>query len=310
MNLAQIQSAAFLGSKPLGLAILKSLVAAEPSIRWTIFHPDDLADPRSNYASFHQFSRDNDINLNLVKNRREAEVALAEVPYDIAFVCGWYWLLADHIVGDEAPPVYGIHNSLLPKYRGGAPLVWPILNGESEVGGSLFRLSPGVDDGDIALQVKVAVEQDASVGELLEDIQARFKEAIPMVWRSIISGYASLIPQDNRQSSYFSQRRPEDGLIDWFDTAQNINNFIRAQSSPYPCAYTFCKEKKVYIDRARVFSAPFHGRPGQISERSLSHVSVATGAGGALRVIEAHDMDGELDLRALFPSESRLRQHN
>lgn len=81
----------------------------------------------------------------------EAETALVALSYNLAFVCGWYRRLLDHIVGDDAPPVFGIHNSLLPRYRGRSPPVWSILNGEGAIGGSLFRLSPSTDGGDIAL---------------------------------------------------------------------------------------------------------------------------------------------------------------
>ena len=302
--------AVFLGSKPFGLSILKTLLAAEPSLHWTIMYPDDCFDPRSNYDEYELFSQEKGITLKLIKNREEANVALAAISYDIAFVCGWYWLLADHIVGVDAPPAYGIHNSLLPKYRGGAPLVWSILNGEQEVGGSLFRLSPRVDDGDIALQVKVDVDQSATIGALLGEIEARFIKAMPVVWKNIISGKAILTPQDHTLATYCSQRRPEDGLIDWSNTAQNIHNFIRAQSSPYPCAFTFCANAKVYIDRAEVFSAPYHGHPGQIVERGSSHITVTTGAAGALRIIAAHDEFGESDLRTMFHSGVRLLGHH
>lgn len=310
MNLPRIQSAVFLGSKPFGLAILNSLVAAEPSLEWTIIHPDDSADPRSNYDAYKLFSKSNGISLKLVRNRMEAETALAELSYDIAFVCGWYWLLADYIVSNKAPPVFGIHNSLLPRYRGGAPLVWSILNGEGEVGGTLFRLSSGMDDGDIILQVKVAVEQNSTVGMLLDAIEARFLKAIPLAWKNIVSGRTNSTSQDHTQASYYAQRRPEDGLIDWFDTAQNIHNFIRAQSSPYPCAFTFCGGKKVHIDRAEVCYASYYGQPGEIVDRISSHVIVTTGAGGALRIMEAHNINGESNLRAIFHSEVCMLRHH
>lgn len=309
MSLPQANSAVFLGSKPFGLAILRGLLTAEPSIQWTIVHPDDCSDPRSTYQEYQAFSQRAGIDLKLVKTRDDADAALAQIPYDIAFVCGWYWLLGDHVVGEDAPPAYGIHNSLLPRYRGGAPLVWSIMNGEQEVGGSLFRLSTGMDDGDIALQVKVAVNQNETVGELLEQIEAKFVQAIPAVWKSMISGQVNLTRQDHRFATYCAQRRPEDGLIDWSDAAQNIHNFIRAQSSPYPCAFTFCANTKVHIDRAEVFPAPYLGQPGQIVERCPAFITVTTGAGGALRIMEAHDEEGASDLRAIFRPRIRRLGH-
>lgn len=306
MTFPRASSAVFLGSKSFGLEILKGLITAESSIKWTIIHPDDCSDQRSRYSAFQSFAEQHEIELKLVKDRDEADAALNQISYDIAFVCGWYWLLGDKVVGGDAPPAYGIHNSLLPRYRGGAPLVWSIMNGEPEVGGSLFRLSTGMDDGDIALQVKVAVDQHETVGDLLGQIESRFTQAIPAVWKSIVSGRVNLTSQDHSLATYCAQRRPEDGLVDWSDTSQNIHNFIRAQSNPYPCAFTFCAQKKIYIDRAEIFPAPYLGRPGQIVERSPSYTTVTTGAGGALRITEAHDEQGASDLRVIFRPGVRL----
>lgn len=301
-----MRSAVFMGSKSFGLAILKTLVTVEPSLKWQIIHPDDISDPRSNFMAFQEFSEAAGIPLTRVQNRAEAENVLAECVYDVGFVCGWYWLLADRIVGPDAPPVYGIHNSLLPLYRGGAPLVWSILNGESEVGGSLFRLTAGMDDGDIALQVKVPVRQDSDIGSILRQIEMAFLKDIPTVWQEIVSGRANLTKQNHSLATYCAQRRPEDGQVNWSDDAQNIHNFIRAQSEPYPCAFTFCGADKIYIDRSEVFPGCYYGRPGQIVGRKPTAITVTAGEGTAIRITQGHDASGETDLRALFRAGVRL----
>jgi len=305
-----VRSAVFMGSKPFGLAVLKALVAAEPSLKWQILHPDDLSDARSNFNAFQEFSETEGVSLTRVRSRAEAESLLAECDYDVGFVCGWYWLLGEKIVGPDAPPVYGIHNSLLPRYRGGAPLVWSIINGESEVGGSLFRLTLGMDDGDIALQVKVPVTQDSDIGSILEEIEVAFLKGIPTVWQDIVSGRPILTRQNHSLATYCAQRRPEDGQINWSDSAQSIHDFIRAQSRPYPCAYTFCDADKIYLDRAEVFPGCYYGRPGQIVERKRTAITVTAGGGTAVRIIQAHDTSGETDLRTLFPAGVRLLKPN
>lgn len=306
MSKSPIRSAVFLGSKPFGLAILKTLIAAEPALDWVILHPDDVSDPRSNYPAYQAFAAEVGIELKRVANRAEAERALSERPYDVGFVCGWYWLFGDRFVGAEASPLYGIHNSLLPRYRGGAPLVWSIINGEPEVGGSLFRLTPRMDDGDIVLQVKVPVKQDSTIADLLGDIEAAFLRKLPKVWADIVSGQANLIQQDHEMATFCAQRRPEDGEIDWLSTAQDVHNFIRGQSSPYPCAFTFCADTKIFIDAAYVFSGQYFGRPGQIVERKPEFVTVTTGSGGAIRITDAHDLKGEKSLQKLFRAKIRV----
>lgn len=303
-------SAVFMGSKPFGLAILKALVTAEPSLKWQIIHPDDTPDPRSNFLAFQEFSEEAGVPLTRVQNRGEAERLIAASVYDVGFVCGWYWLLADDIVGPDAPPVYGIHNSLLPRYRGGAPLVWSIMNGEPEVGGSLFRLTSGMDDGDIALQVKVPVTQDSDIKSILKQIELAFLEGIPTVWQEIVSGRANLTKQNHSLATYCAQRRPEDGQVNWSDYAQNIHDFIRAQSEPYPCAFTFCDANKIYLDRSEVFPACYCGRPGQIVERKPTAITVIAGGSTAIRITQAHDSSGETDLRSLFHIGVRLLKPN
>ena len=298
--------AVFLGSKAFGLAILKSLVDAAPEVRWTILHPDDHKDARSETEAFEKYASSKDIILHKVSDRNEACDLLSGMAYDIGFVCGWYWLLDESIVGSEAPAMFGIHNSLLPKFRGGAPLVWSILRGEPKVGGTLFKLTPGMDDGDIVRQVSFKLLENQSIGQMLTLIEDAFISEIPEIWPLMISGQAPLTQQKHKDASYCAQRSPEDGLVNWNQTARTIHNFVRAQSDPYPCAFTVICGKKIFINETEVFEGTYYCRPGQVLLRNADRMLVGTGGNSALWILGAHDVNEERSLSQLFPANKRL----
>lgn len=111
--------AVFLGSKTLGLRVLECLFSADRSVNWTIIHPDDTGDARSMLDAFNDFARTNNLDMLIAASGPAAREMLRDGKYDVAFVCGWYWLFAEHDLSLTRLGFYGIHNSPLPKYRGG-----------------------------------------------------------------------------------------------------------------------------------------------------------------------------------------------
>lgn len=166
---------------------------------------------------------------------------------DLLLVLGWYYIIP-HEARESVPlGCAGIHASLLPKYRGGAPIPWAIINGEITTGVTLFYMGDGIDDGDIIAQKDFAIEDaDNCVTAYEKATQSSIqilREYLPL----IATGTAPRTPQDHSQATYFPLRKPEDGLIDWSWSAKRIHNFIRAQTRPYPGAFTYIQGKKVVI---------------------------------------------------------------
>lgn len=172
---------------------------------------------------------------------------LDRVEPDLILVLGWYYNVGRKI--REAAPLgcLGIHASLLPRYRGGAPLPWAIINGETETGVSLFHLVDEIDAGDIVGQQAFAIDKEddiASVYVKAEDASiALLLKSLPR----LAAGGAPRLAQDESQATVFPQRKPEDGLIDWSWDVERINNFIRAQTKPYPGAFFYLGGKKVHV---------------------------------------------------------------
>lgn len=174
---------------------------------------------------------------------------------DLLLALGWYYMIPRKV--REAVPLgcAGIHVSLLPKYRGGAPIPWAIINGETESGITFFYLGNGVDNGEIIAQEKYTIEQDDTCATVYEKATLASIKVLRKYLPRIVAGTAPRIPQDETQATYFPQRKPEDGLIDWSWSAKRIRNFIRAQTRPYPGAFTYIGDKKVVIWDADVLEA-------------------------------------------------------
>lgn len=278
---------AFLGSKSLGLRLLRS-VEEMGGAEWRIFHPVDDDDARSVRGDFTTFARERSIDILSMDNPAAAKSALADFRPDFALVCGWYWLLDAETL--SSADYYGIHNSLLPRNRGGAPLVWSIINDDEYVGSSVFKMTPGMDEGDILFQVSIRNDPSSDVGGMLRQIEEKLELGLPRVWRSLVGGTITASPQDHSAATYCGQRTPSDGAIDWSWSASRINNFIRAQTIPYPGAFSFIGNRKLTIWQSSVDDRLWSGTPGQVLERGADYVLVACGS-GAIRLLRV-SIDG------------------
>jgi methionyl-tRNA formyltransferase len=176
---------------------------------------------------------------------------LAALQPDVILVMGWYYMVPKKIRDIAKFGSWGIHASLLPKYAGGAPLVWAIINGEKETGVSLFKLDDGVDDGDIIAQQVIPIAIEDSIKEVYEKATTASKEILVTALQNIEK--VIFIPQDKTKIEVWPQRKPEDGKIDLSWPAEQIYNFIRAQASPYPGAFiTTTDGKKIIIEKAKL----------------------------------------------------------
>lgn len=171
---------------------------------------------------------------------------------ELIIVSGWYHLIGKEILGIPPKGVIGLHGSLLPKYKGGAPLVWQIINGEEYAGITLFYMTEETDSGDIIAQAKVEIKERDTISTLYDKVgQAGIhllKENLPL----LSEGRAPRRKQELEQGSVYSQRTAEDGHICWSDTAENIYNFIRAQTRPYPGAFSLYEKNRIHIWSAEI----------------------------------------------------------
>lgn len=168
---------------------------------------------------------------------------------DLIVVAGWHYILPAKILSIPPLGTIGLHASLLPKYRGGSPLVWQLLNGEKEGGITLFYLEDGVgvDAGHVIGQKSFKIDEEDNIMNLMGKAQMAALHLIEQFFPLLEQGVAPKIKQDESQATVFRQRIPADGEINWNDSPENIRNFIKAQTKPYPGAFTFIGNKKITI---------------------------------------------------------------
>lgn len=166
---------------------------------------------------------------------------------DLLLVLGWYYKIPREVREIATLGCAGIHASLLPKYRGGAPIPWAIINGEKITGVTFFYMGNKIDDGDIIAQRSFPIEENDTCATIYEKATQASIQILRGYLPLIAAGTVPHTPQDHSQATYFPLRKPEDGLINWSWNSKHIHDFIRAQTRPYPGAFTYIEGKKVTI---------------------------------------------------------------
>lgn len=158
---------------------------------------------------------------------------------DVVFSFYFRHMLSQDILKIPASGAYNLHGSLLPAYRGRAPVNWAIINGEKKTGVTLHHMIGKPDAGDIVGQKSVEIEFEDTARTLYDKLCVAAREMLAEVLPLIREGRVPRIPQDVTKGSYYGGRRPEDGRIDWNRPAVMIYNLIRAVTDPYPGAFGF-----------------------------------------------------------------------
>jgi methionyl-tRNA formyltransferase len=275
-------SVVFLGSKALGLDVLRA--ASDVADVTGVLALQDDADARSVFADFESAGGASGVPFRAVGSTADVRAALQEWRPSVVVVSGWYRMLP---VGEFNPATrfYGLHGSLLPKYRGNAPLVWQVLNGEDHAGVSLFELVDGVDEGDIVGQQSFPIGSDDTIADVLSRAADASVALVRAHLASLVAGTAAPTPQDHAEATYCGLRTPEDGRIDWTWPAKRIHDFVRAQTDPYPGAFTYCDGEVVPVLRTALDPRRYHAVPGRVVERGDDGVVVGTGD-GVIRVFD------------------------
>lgn len=172
---------------------------------------------------------------------------------ELLIVAGWYHILPPSLL--DSLIAVGLHASLLPDYSGGSPLVWAMINGEQKTGMTLFRLADRVDAGPIIDQASIDILPADTIATLYERIELLGIKLLKENLSHIAKGTVVYTPQDENRRRILPQRKPEDGRIEWNWSSQKIYDFIRAQTHPYPGAFTTFNKQKVHIWAAQLESA-------------------------------------------------------
>jgi len=272
----------FLGSRR-GYAVLKKLIAANAEISAILCLIEDPHEPQY-HVKICALAKEHAIPLSTTTEVKPTQYAhlLEQIKPDIAFAIGWRYLISQAAYSIPPKGTLIIHDSLLPKYRGFAPMNWAIINGEKETGVTLFHIADGVDCGPIVDQLSTPIHMEDTAQIVDERIIQLYEEIIVKNLPALQSGTAKCIPQDEALASYTCKRTPRDGEINWQNSALQTHNLIRSLTHPFPGAYTKLNGKKILIWQAQLPTHQEHyvgNIPGRVLGKRNGMIEVLTGAG-------------------------------
>jgi len=226
-------------------------------------------------------------------NTPEGVAGLRAMQPNLLVVAAYGQILSKDVLA--VPPQGGInvHASLLPKYRGAAPVAWAIYHGEKQTGVTIIRMSVQLDAGDMLLQEAVGIGPEETAGELEARLAAVGARLAVQAVEQIVSGTAKGVKQDKSQATKAPKLKKEDGLIDWNRDAEAVKNQIRAMQ-PWPSAFTFLHRAGQPPVRTLIIrtgqlavspSRPSHPEPGTLFSNGQS-LCVATSPHGGIEILE------------------------
>lgn len=229
-----------------GVRGLETLLARGVNVRLVVTHADDPGEEKW-FASVAERARL--YGIECIEPERSGLAALASVLDELApdFIFSFYYryLIPTVLLEKAGRGALNLHGSLLPRYRGRAPVNWAVLAGESETGASLHHMSAEADAGDLVAQEAVPILPNDTAGEVMAKVAVAGER---LLWRwvpELVAETAPRTPLDLAAGNYCGRRRPEDGRIDWSDGAWQIHNLVRAVAPPYPGAFTDWKGRRL-----------------------------------------------------------------
>jgi len=200
---------------------------------------------------------------------------LSSYSADLFVVIAYGRILTTEILSIPRNFSINVHASLLPQYRGAAPINWAIINGERITGVTIIKISPQLDEGDIILQKEIPISQKDDAISLKEEI---IKESLPLLLEAIDQiekGIHRCVAQDSKKVNYAAKLTKEDGLIDWRSKAEEIHNLVRGLV-PWPSAYTHYKGKMLKILETEVVEIEENVFPGHVASISKQGFVIGT----------------------------------
>lgn len=216
-------------------------------------------------------------------NSDETLAVVGELDPELIFVVGWSQLVREPCIRLAREGVFGMHPTLLPRHRGRAPIPWAILSGLARTGVTLFEIvDASADSGAIVGQAVVDIAREETATTLFERLADAHVELVRECVPQLIARTAPRILQDPTRASAWPKRAPADGIIDWDTRAPYLYDWVRAQTRPYPGAFTFAGEEKVVVWSARPVELAETAPSGTIVAIRPEGPVVACGEGGLL----------------------------
>ncbi len=255
----------FMGTPDFAVSILETLISCSVNVVGVISQPDRPVGRKHEFkpTPVKAFAIEHGLTVHQPEKVSSITEILAELNLDLIVTCAYGQFIPDKILQLPKHGVVNVHASLLPMYRGGAPIHTVILNGETETGVTLMRTIKKMDAGDMIAAIKVVIEADDTVGTLHDKLKVAgaglLKEWLP----AILDGRAPSVPQDETKVSFAPNIQPEQEFISMKRDIQIVYNHVRGLS-PWPIGYGVINGKKLKLISASMRRVEVNEEPGTV----------------------------------------------
>lgn len=276
-----------------GVRCLKVLLDQGVDVRLVVTHKDN---PQETiwFESVAKVAADYDIPVVTPDDPNDAELLQRLISIKPEFLFSFYYrhMLKADLLAVPSKGAFNMHGSLLPKYRGRVPTNWAVIHGERETGATLHVMNEKPDNGAIVDQMSVPILRDDTAQEVFDKVVVAAEQVLLRAVPGLLAGSTVLKPQDLSQGGYFGGRKPEDGRIRADFTGEQMHNFVRALTHPYPGAFFDVQGKRVVIWKTRLMSATVKDAiPGCVVVCDNHVLYIHTQDGGWVRILAA-ECDG------------------
>ncbi|MBQ3572891.1 MAG: methionyl-tRNA formyltransferase [Clostridia bacterium] len=278
----------FLGTPDFAVNTLKALISSKHEIVAVVTQPDKPVGRSGKpvFSPVKEVAVQAGLKvLQYNKIRLEGVADLKALNADIMVTCAFGQILSQEIIDIAPKGIINVHASLLPKYRGAAPIQWSIINGDEETGVTIMQTEAGIDTGDIIAVEKTPIMPTETAGELFDRLSYIGADLLVKTIDKIEEGTATYTPQDHNSASHVKMLKKEDGIIDFNKSSKTIYNFIRGMN-PWPCAFTFLGRKALKVYKAEVVNLDFVETvlPGTIVKADSKSGLIVSTADGFIRL--------------------------
>lgn len=211
-----------------------------------------------------------------LKNEPEIIEELRQMKPDFIIVVAFGQILSKEVLDIPKYGCINLHASLLPKYRGAAPINWSIIKGEKKSGNTTMLMDVGLDTGDMLLKNEIEITEEMTAGELHDKLMITGGELLVKTIKGIVDSTINPIKQNDEESCYASMLNKEIAVIDWKNSAKDIHNLVRGLN-PWPIAYTYYNNEMMKLYKTTVIEKQCNKESGTILNVSKNGIEVATG---------------------------------
>jgi len=289
-----VTTAVVFGYGDVGIRCTATLLAQGIEVLLVASHADDPNETQW-YGSLARFAAERDLPLHLSDDAQSPALLDRVRALKPDFLFSFYYrrMIPQALLDCATRGAFNMHGSLLPQFRGRAPVNWAVVKGATVTGASLHRMTAKPDAGHLIDQMAVPILPDDTAFDVFRKVCPAAEFVLHRSLPGIVAGTAHDIVQDLKAGSYFGARRPEDGEIDWSRPAAEIHNLIRAVAPPFPAARTSFDGVPVRVFRSLHVTVEMPAAQGPVLFVREGRLYARCGDGAALRLLEI-EVDGRV----------------